>query len=200
MIDAKIKSEVLAAAKSKLSSKPYDLYHTQKHHDDVFQLCLEIVKDNNVDVDLDVLEIACLWHDVYKGSGDNEIMLLETALRNLRLPEDLAKRIVSVIAEHSFGKDQTTNESRVLYDADKIDLVSTSRWKDVFEAFERGEVTLEERDRYIKEWNRRMPLLEKKLHYATSNEIFSSHLKEFKLWLTSIGKLDDRGDFISEIE
>lgn len=96
--------------------------------------------------------------------------------------------MVEVIDEHSFEKSQTSIEAEVLYDADKIELVSISRWQYAFQTYDDSLITLEERDRYISEWNRRMPLLIGNLHYKVANDIFKSDYDLFINWLKSIGR------------
>lgn len=199
-INQQIKSLALDSAKTKLKENFYDLYHTLTHHEQVLGNCRQIVEQEGLEVDMDILEIACYWHDVFKGKGENEKQLLKTALSETGLNEEDVNKVVKIIEEHSFGKVQTLEESKVLYDADKIELVSIPRWKYVFDEYDKGNVSLEERDRYINEWNRRMPLLENHLHYSSSNLIFRNRLKEFKAWLKSIDKLDENGDFILEID
>lgn len=194
-----LKKKILDTAQSRLITSAYDLYHDLAHHQAVFALCKKIIQDEGLVIDLETLEIACYWHDVFKGKGDQEEKLLRQELEKLGLNQEKINKVVKIIAEHSFGNNQTLEESKILYDADKIELVSIPRWKAAFDAYDKGEVDIATRDKYVKEWNRRMPLLENHLHYSSTNLLFTKRLKEFKDWLRSINRMDKEGNFISEI-
>lgn len=194
-----LKSKAINEAKKRLTNSPFDIFHNLDHHEHVWLGCKRIIAIEGLNVDEDALEIACYWHDVFKGKGDEEEKLIEESLTKLGLDTSTVNKVVKTISEHSMGKEQTIEESKILFDSDKIELVSTARWKYAFDAQARKEISIEQRDRYIKEWNRRMPLLEGHLHYKSANEEFSRSLRMIKEWLDSIGRLDDKGEFTSEI-
>ncbi|MCB0749020.1 MAG: HD domain-containing protein [Ignavibacteriae bacterium] len=185
-------------AKSKLRGSPYDIYHNLEHHIQVWERCKYIIKTENLKLDNSTLKIASFWHDVFKGR-ENEEELLNQSMKSVGLNNERILKIIKIISEHSFGKDQTIVESKILFDADKIENVSNARWEYAFDAQARKEISISQRDKYIKEWNRRIPLLIGKLHFETSNKLFCDNLTRIRNWLKSINKLNEKGEFISEI-
>ena len=175
-------------AKELLLENPYDNYHTLEHHYAVLENIHNIWIEDGLDVDPELVEIAVWWHDVFKGNED-ELELLNLEFSRY-LDKEIKFRLIKIINEHSFGKSQTTNESKLLYDADKIELFSITRWKTVFDMFEYDQISLEERDKYIKEWNRRLPFLINKLHFKSSNQYLDTKYKLFIKWLDSINRYE----------
>ena len=78
------KRRIIKKAREYLIKTPYDLYHKLLHHQAVFENCKLIASEENLNVDIDILEIACFWHDVFKGY-DNEDELLEKNLSGFDL-------------------------------------------------------------------------------------------------------------------
>lgn len=127
------------------------------------------------------------WHDVFKNN-DKEKDLIVGELRKVGFEEVKIKRALSIIGGHSFGEKQNSRETQLLYDADKLELVSIPRWFYAFDQAEAGYISKKERDKYIPEWNRRIPLLINKLNFPYSNRIFTERHKEFTDWLFSINR------------
>jgi uncharacterized protein len=82
-------------------------------------------------IDLEILELAVLLHDVEQPAGRKaehvalSLAVAEQILREAGCPEPRAKQVLQVIAEHSSehveATPPTTDEARVLFDADKLD-------------------------------------------------------------------------------
>jgi uncharacterized protein len=82
-------------------------------------------------VDCEILELAVLLHDVEQPSGKKSehvelsLRAAETILQQAGCPSDRAKYVLNVIAEHSTEHVRTvqpsTNEAKILFDADKLD-------------------------------------------------------------------------------
>lgn len=174
-------------AKELLLENPFDVYHTLDHHTEVVNNIFNIIKNEGIDFETDLLEIAAWWHDVFKENPKEE-ELLTKEFTNLGLKREEIQKIIDILVSHSFGQEQQSIESKLLYDADKIALVSIPRWEYAFAQFDAGLISKKERDKYIPEWNRRMPILEDKLNYKYSKLIFNQKHTEFVHWLKSIGR------------
>jgi uncharacterized protein len=82
-------------------------------------------------VDLEILELAVLLHDIEQPAGRKaehvamSLRVAEEILRRFGCPEDRAERVLQVISEHSSEHVRTvqpsSDEARVLFDADKLD-------------------------------------------------------------------------------
>jgi uncharacterized protein len=114
-----------------LSTSSHDLEHTIR----VRNLALKIAK--NIDgVDLEVLELAALLHDIARvredtdntGVIDHAILGSEMAsdtLRELGYPEELIDNVAKCIKTHRFRSNNLpeTIEAKILSDADKLDAI-----------------------------------------------------------------------------
>lgn len=89
----------------------------------------------SIDIDMEVLQIAIFLHDVDqpydKEKGEHVSSSMETArkiLQSIEYPEEKIETVIAIISEHSSEnkKDATTIESKILYDADKLDGTSQS--------------------------------------------------------------------------
>ena len=177
-------------AKELLKNKPFDVYHTFDHHQEVVKNSNEIVKAENLTLKTELLEVAAWWHDVFKNNQKEE-KLLTQEFSNIGISKIEIKVILEIISGHSFGREQQSVEAKLLYDADKIALVSIPRWEYSFRLFDQGKISKEERDKYIPEWNRRMPILKDKLNFVYSKHLFRQRHTEFVNWLTIIGRYQD---------
>lgn len=187
IITAIKKIQAVNRAKKILLDNPYDVYHTYDHHLNVWQNCICISRYVSGKMDLDTLEISSWWHDVFKGRQD-ESELIVNELKNLNFEKETTNRILQQISEHTFGEEQTSIESKILFDADKIELISMARWKHAFDLFEAELITKQERDKYVAETNKRIPLLVDNLHFDFSNGLFKARLQQFIDWLASISR------------
>lgn len=174
-------------AKELLSKNPFDLYHTLDHHAEVVLNIFDIINHEKIDLKTDLLEIATWWHDVFKDNP-REKELLTKEFTDLGLSQEEIRKIINIVVGHSFGQEQQGIEAKLLYDADKIALISIPRWKYAFARFNAGLISKEERDKYIPEWNRRMPIMEDKLNYKYSKLTFRQKHAEFVDWLKSINR------------
>jgi len=174
-------------AKELLLENPFDVYHTLDHHAEVVCNIFDIKDAEVIELKNGLLEVAAWWHDVFKDNTRGEELLIKEFL-DLGLNQEEIQEILNIISSHSFGQEQQNSEAKLLYDADKIALVSIPRWKYAFDRFDAGLISEAERDKYIPEWNRRMPILEDKLHYKYSKLLFKKRYAEFVDWLKSIGR------------
>ncbi len=107
----------------------HDLNHVMR----VYCLCLKLTKDMR-DIDLEVLELAALLHDV-GGRGELKdktgkvchaklsAEMAQDILKKLGYSQDKINRIIHCILAHRYrtGVSPKTKEAKILFDADKLD-------------------------------------------------------------------------------
>lgn len=111
--------------------------HDMEHIIRVHNLCLHLAADKP-GIDMDILRTAALLHDIARDredqddSGNTEHAALgaEMAgeiLEKLGYPEERVESIKHCIAAHRFrsGNDPRTEEAKILFDADKLDIIGS---------------------------------------------------------------------------
>lgn len=112
-----------------------DSAHTLNHIERVYKLAL-LLADKIKDIDLNVLKIAALLHDVGRNEEDNDITgkkdhaviganIAEKILKQFKYSEDFIFKIKHCILSHRYRSDfkPKTKEAKILFDADKLDLL-----------------------------------------------------------------------------
>lgn len=106
---------------------PRDSVHGLDHVERVRRTALFIAK-HYPDVDLEVVEIAALMHDIgkYLNADDHakeSAKLAKEILKKLKVPEEKISKIIDAIENHSFSarRKPKTLEGMILSDADKLD-------------------------------------------------------------------------------
>lgn len=132
MINNKEKySKIIEIVKDKLTCSAHNLDHVFR----VYNLCLTLAKDER-NVDFEVLIPAALLHDIARveesqdktGKIDHAVLggdLAEEILRDLEYNEEKINKIKDCIIAHRFrtGNEPKTIESKILFDADKLDVI-----------------------------------------------------------------------------
>lgn len=108
----------------------HDIDHVMR----VYNLCLSLAE--NQDVDLEVLKVAALLHDIggakelddSSGKTDHAVLSAEMAvpiLEKLGFPKDKTEHIKECIISHRYktGYKPKTKEAQILFDADKLDAI-----------------------------------------------------------------------------
>ncbi len=122
--------KIREAVEKELSCSAHNMDHVIR----VYNLCLYLAKDE--EIDSDVLEAAALLHDFARVKEDNDqtgktdhailsAKMAEPILRELGFPEEKIKHIQDCIVSHRYrtGNRPQTKEARILFDADKLDVV-----------------------------------------------------------------------------
>lgn len=117
--------------KKELSCSAHNLDHVMR----VYSLCL-ILAEHEENVDLHVLIPAALLHDIARvkesndntGETDHAILgskIAEEILRDLEYGEETIEKIKHCIETHRFrsGNEPKTIEAKILFDADKLDVI-----------------------------------------------------------------------------
>lgn len=112
-----------------------DASHGLDHAERVLEYSLEIAK-NHSEVDLDALVLACWWHDVGRIYGDKGHQKMSSDMAEKELPNyGLSSRFVNKVSEaivnHSShaAVDPSNIEGKILKDADKLEYLTPTRWK-----------------------------------------------------------------------
>jgi len=106
-----------------------DPVHGYPHVRRVKELALKIASHYSGKVDVEVLELAALLHDIARngpGMVDHayaSAKVAEVLLKLVGYPENKASLVIEAISSHSYstGKDPQSLEARILSDADKLD-------------------------------------------------------------------------------
>ena len=109
--------------------------HNMDHVMRVYNLCINLAKYQKA-INLEILKIAAFLHDIARvkedqddsGKIDHAVLGAEMAvkiLRDLRYPEKKIELIRHCIISHRFRgeKEPKTIEAKILFDADKLDII-----------------------------------------------------------------------------
>ncbi|WP_026882727.1 HD domain-containing protein [Clostridium akagii] len=126
--------KIIEIVKDKLTCSAHNLDHVFR----VYNLCLLISKYEK-NVDLEILLPAALLHDIARveesgdktGQIDHAVLGSDMAgeiLRNLEYEKEKIKRIKHCIKTHRFrtGNIPNTIEAKILFDADKLDVIGAT--------------------------------------------------------------------------
>lgn len=135
VVTTKMKYEkIIRIVQDKLTCSAHNLDHVFR----VYNLCLLLAKYER-DVDLEILIPAALLHDIARveesqdktGEIDHAVLgssVAENILRKLEYEEEQIKEIKHCILTHRFrtGNEPKTIEAKILFDADKLDVIGAS--------------------------------------------------------------------------
>ncbi|WP_035292433.1 HD domain-containing protein [Clostridium sp. KNHs214] len=126
--------KIIKIVQEKLTCSAHNLDHVFR----VYNLCLLISKYEK-EADLEVLIPAALLHDIARveeskdktGKVDHAILgseIAEDILKNLQYEEEKIESIKHCIVAHRFrtGNEPRTIEAKILFDADKLDVIGAS--------------------------------------------------------------------------
>lgn len=140
------KLELIIEAQNYLINNPQDALHDITHHYRVWVNAQTIIKEEHLDnVNLDIIEIICWWHDVDnpnipKDSNRRTAELTALYIAN-QFEEKESEIIFDSIKNHEFGSTPTYIEGKVLQDADKLELLSRDRVNWALENLKAGKIS-----------------------------------------------------------
>lgn len=178
--------KIISEAKKLLYDTPYDLGHDIVHHYKVWENCLVIILEEQLvgQIDLQSLYIASWWHD-YERSSKRHTELVE-ALRKIGAERIQIEKIVNIINNHSFKDDeQPTLESKILFDADKLEYINPARWENINLAFRAKKFSEDKVIKYCEALNNRVNKIYDTLYFKTSIKMFNSNLIKMIAYLKS---------------
>ena len=125
------KERLIKIVQQELNSSSHDFDHTMR----VFKLALKIAAHYK-DVNTDVLEAACILHDIARVKEDTDptrtidhaelgAEMSKTILKDMGYDDEFIENVASAIRSHRFrGKYKPeTIEAKILSDADKLDAI-----------------------------------------------------------------------------
>jgi uncharacterized protein len=117
-----------------IAEKGSSFEHKMDHVMRVYNMCLLLAK--NEDVDLDILKAAALLHDIARSKEDEDktgkvdhallgAEMAESILKDLDFPREKIQSVKDCIASHRYRNDHEpkTMEAKILFDADKLDTI-----------------------------------------------------------------------------
>ncbi len=123
--------EIREIVEEEMSCLAHDMDHVMR----VYDTCMRLA-EGEPGIDLDVLRAAALLHDIARveeygdisGEVDHAVLGVEKAARvleRLGFPDDKIDSILHCIVSHRFrgGNAPETREAKILFDADKLDMV-----------------------------------------------------------------------------
>jgi uncharacterized protein len=126
-----IHQKIKKIVEKELSCSAHDMEHILR----VYNLCLKLA-ENEKDIDLDILLTSALLHDIARVKEDQDnsgktdhaelsAEMAEKILKNFNYKLEKIEKIKHCILTHRFrtGKKPETKEAKILFDADKLDVI-----------------------------------------------------------------------------
>lgn len=118
-------------------SKVDDPKHSTDHMNSVVKYTKEILKFEK-EADKEVCIVSAYWHDVgrlyiEKGHAKLSAKMIQEEMRKENYDEEFIEKCVKAISNHGWSENPETLEGIIIRDADKIDFVGISRWKNCIE-------------------------------------------------------------------
>lgn len=168
---------IILEAQKQLVLKPIDLAHDITHHYRVCEWSLKINNTENLNANVDLLTVCAWYHDLGGRRGEN-IGLLRDLLSKHTNDDNFINKVIKIIREHSFGEIQSGLESKILFDADKLEYVNPFRLLWFLKSHKEQLVSEEKYKQYKKEWNERITKVKEMLHFNYSKEKFLKFLPQ----------------------
>lgn len=142
--------KIIVVGERFLKSNPYDEGHDLTHHQNVWKNAQDIAKNINIPYDKNALYISSIWHDVvttnikdrnFKDRNkitEKTCQYLENLMKAEGLKEDLIEKTIMAIRYHDTKSKPVNTEGKILYDADKLEMLNVSRWKRILGAIKKG--------------------------------------------------------------
>lgn len=154
-----------------LVSNPYDLAHDILHHYRVYEWAMRIIQNEKLTVDHNLMILACWLHD-FGGRSGQRSKLITQLLKRHDCKDDFIVKIIDVIKEHSFGQRQTQLESKILFDADKLEYANPFRLSWFIQATKDGYINQATYMKYKQEWHERIGQVKDMLHFPYAKKAF----------------------------
>lgn len=172
-------TSIILEAQKQLVLKPIDLAHDIIHHYRVYEWSLKIKNNEKLNVDEDLLAVSAWYHDLGGRRGEDTDLIKDLIKKHTR-DDIFIEKVIKIIQEHSFGESQSSLESKILFDADKLEYVSPFRLLWFIKAYDDGFFSNKQHNQYKKEWGERIKHVKKMLHFRYSQEEFSVLLSAAK--------------------
>lgn len=171
-------AKVVAEAQRHLREHPFDALHSVSHARQVWKNCLWIIKREGLkDLDMEALQIAAWWHDVQRDSEKHD--WLKKALSDHGSAPEFTEKVVGIINGHSFEQPQSSTESEVLYDADKLEYLSIDRVITLAKAKNNRMIGDDRFEYYKKAWAQRIQKVRQNIHFDSVKKRFENRYRKF---------------------
>lgn len=175
-------SKILKLSIDTLTNDSYDVVHDFYHHYAVLENVYNIINAENLSVDMEKLSIATLFHDYETYYTQDERHKKLRKLLSKTNSIDLEK-IIKIIDEHSLSAHQTLTESKVLFDADKLEGISILRWEYAMNSYKDGLISEDRLNKYFELLNDNyIENVESRLFYNFSKQTFENKKQLFISW------------------
>lgn len=162
---------IILEAQKQLVLKPIDLAHDITHHHRVYEWSLKINNSEKLNANVDLLAVCAWYHDLGGRTGENA-KLIKDLINKHTDDKSFIDKVVKIVQEHSFGKTQSSLESQILFDADKLEYVNPFRLLWFLKAHKEQLISEEKYKQYKKEWVERIGGVGKMLHFELSKKQF----------------------------
>lgn len=181
-------TNLIVKAKQLLSTNPYDAGHDLVHAAGVWATAQDLVHHTHKPVKLDVLKIACYWHDVLLEDIDrtafkyrkDQVNKTADYLKNLMIKYNFDRDTISLTTEavrlHEFDLTPTSVEGQLVWDADKLEAVNADRLINVLTAAVSGSISPEKIAEYMEGGKTFLSKMQPKLHFTYSRHLFNQRL------------------------
>lgn len=182
---------VLSTAREFLKKQHYDAAHDLSHHESVWLTAQDIAQHIEFQGSLELLHIACLWHDLLihpyppEIHKDHKKVTRETAeyVRNLMINHGFsledAEVVYIAIRYHEFDDKPRNNEGKVLFDADKLDVLNIERIRRFVQSDTAGNVPSWKRQSAIIGAQIFLKQMRAKLQHEYSKQLFDQKIISF---------------------
>lgn len=171
--------KVLNEAEKRLKENPTDAGHDYDHHVSVVLNCQTIIsKEKITQIDINALRIAASWHDYLRGDESKNDQILTSIMEEAGYKRDYIDKVLSIKNSHTYGVSQQNLEAKVLFDADKLEYLSTRRYSRITNAVQSGEMSMETLAKYKKAFRERIGNIRDQLHFEISKSIFDKRMQD----------------------
>jgi len=172
-------SKIIDDLKITLANDAFDIVHDINHHYEVWKNCVEIMDVEKLELDRNALEITAWSHDLETYNKNNDFIKLKAILNHHNVQDTMTAKIIKIIDEHSWSKKQTLLESKVIFDADKLEFVSIPRWEYSLQAFKDQLITEARMKKYEGVMNEVMFKALDRFYFESTKIKYEKLLKEF---------------------
>lgn len=198
-MDKQVKLKLKKDAQVRLVANPQDPVHGITHHYRTWLIANQLVKEENMSgqIDLDMLELVCWWHDVLiiedqLQEGERVVNATARYVQN-NFPTEINTEAASAVRTHEFGTIPENLAGEILQDADKLEIISEERVNDAIEAVQAGiwdkTYALKMLESIKNNW---LPQMLEKYHFEFSRKYHKERLDNFVFFLEEAKtKLED---------
>lgn len=170
-------TSIILEAQKQLVFKPIDLAHDVTHHYRVYEWSMKINSNEKLRADEDFLAVSAWYHDLGGRRGENTA-LIKTLISKYTDDNSFIDKVINIIQEHSFGKSQSSLESKILFDSDKLEYVNPFRLLWFLKAYKEHLISEEKYRQYKREWTERIGEVKNMLHFNYSQNKFLQFLPQ----------------------